>query len=155
MGASPVRRILVATDFSDSATEALEWTITVARGCGAEISLLHVVDLASTWIPLSGPAVFPAPVPPEVVEQVEQLASTSLDATGRDVPEITQRIVRTGHAREVIPATAQEIGADVIVVASHGRRGVSQLFIGSVAEHVVRHSVVPVLVVRSHGRAAV
>ena len=153
MAASPVRRILVATDFSDSATGALEWTRTLARACGGEIVLLHVVDLASTWIPLSGPAVFPAPAPPEVVERVEGLARASLDAAAEDAQEIAQRIVRTGHAREVIPAVAREVGADLVVVASHGRRGFSHLFIGRVAEHVVWHSPVPVLVVRSSGGA--
>jgi universal stress protein A len=154
MTRAAVRRILVATDFSDSAARALEWAQAAARAFGAEVTLLHVVDLASTWIPLSGPAVFPAPVPPETVTQVEQLASATLETTGHGAAEITRRIVRTGHAREVIPATAREIGADLIVVGSHGRRGMSHLFIGSVAEHIVRHAPVPVVVVRGRDGAA-
>jgi len=149
-----VRRILVAIDFSESAALALEWARTLARACSAEVVLLHVVDLGATWVPLSGPAVFPAPVPAEVAKEVEQLARASLDALAPGAPEITQRIVRAGHPREAIAAAAREAGADLIVVGSHGRRGVSQLFMGSVAEHVVRHAPVPVLVVRHGGRTA-
>jgi nucleotide-binding universal stress UspA family protein len=149
-----VRRILVAIDFSPSAALALEWARTLARACGAEVTLLHVVDLGATWVPLSGPAVFPAPVPAEAAKEVGELAQASLDALAPGAPEVTQRIVRTGHPREAIAAAAREVGADLIVVGSHGRRGVSQLFMGSVAEHVVRHAPVPVLVVRNHDLTA-
>jgi nucleotide-binding universal stress UspA family protein len=144
-----VRRILVAIDFSESASFALEWARTLARACGAEIVLLHVVDLGATWVPLSGPAVFPAPPTADAVREVEQLARASLDGVASGVPEVAQRLVRTGHPREVIPAAAAEVGADMIVVGSHGRRGISQLFMGSVAEEVVRKAKAPVLLLRA------
>ena len=53
-----------------------------------------------------------------------------------------------GHPRDVIVQVAKEVGADVIVMGTHGCRSVSQVFIGSVADHVVRHAPVPVMVVR-------
>ena len=75
-------------------------------------------------------------------------AQESLHALAPKAPEITHRLIRKGHPREIILEVAMDIAADVIVMGTHGRRGVSQLFIGSVAEHVVRHAPVPVLTVR-------
>jgi len=144
-----VRRVLVPTDFSDGAAGGLEWARALARAFDAEIVLLHVVDLGATWVPLSGPAVFPAPTPASAVAEVADLAKTALHALGQDAPEVTQRLVRTGHPREQIPEVALEVGADMIVMGSHGRRGMSHLVIGSVAEYVVRHATVPVLIIRS------
>ena len=149
MTTAAVRRVLVPTDFSEGAANGLEWARALARAFDAEIVLLHVVDLGATWIPLSGPAVFPAPVPPASMAQVTGLAQEALDGLVEHAPEVTQRLVRAGHPREQIPEVAREVGADIIVMGSHGRRGVAHLLIGSVAEHVVRHATVPVLIVRS------
>ena len=152
MSTATIRRMLVPTDFSEGAASGLEWARALARALGAEIVLLHVVDLGATWIPLSGPAVFPAPVPPASVAQVTDLAQDALEGLAKNAPEVTQRLVRTGHPREQIPEVAREVGADVIVMGSHGRRGVAHLLIGSVAEHVVRHATIPVLIVRGDER---
>jgi len=149
MATPTVRRMLVPTDFSDGAASGLEWAQMLARAFSAEIVLLHVVDLGATWVPLSGPAVFPTPAPAGAVAQVADLAKGALDALGQDAPEVAQRLVRTGHPREQIPEIAREVGADMIVMGSHGRRGMSHLVIGSVAEYVVRHATVPVLIIRS------
>ncbi len=89
------------------------------------------------------------PLSTEAADQLTNEAQTILDTVARDAPEAAQRVLRKGHPREVVLAVAREVGADVIVMGTHGRRGVSHLFIGSVAEHVVRHSPVPVWTVRA------
>ncbi len=154
MSTPVVRRLLVPIDFSEGSVRALAWARALARACDAQIVLLHVVDLGATWVPLSGPAVYPAPVPPSIAAQVADVARAALEGLEQEAPEVSQRIVRTGHPRDVIPEVAREIAADLIVMGSHSRRGVSRLLIGSVAEHVVRHAPVPVLVVRGEGLEA-
>jgi nucleotide-binding universal stress UspA family protein len=140
--------ILVPTDFSEGAAYALRWARALARAFGAKIIVLHVLDLPVAWTPLGGLGSIPTPISAESVEQLTIEAQTILDTMAQGASEVAHRVVRDGHPREVILAAAKEVGADVVVMGTHGRRGVSQLFIGSVAEHVVRHSPVPVLTVR-------
>lgn len=147
----PIRTILVPTDFSGGAGRALDWAQTLARAFGAKIVLLHVVDLAVEWTPVGGLGSIPTPAPAEFVERFTNDARAALDAIAQDAPQVTQRLLRKGHPRDVILDVAREAGADVIVMGTHGRRGFSHLFIGSVAEHVVRHAPVPVWTVRAPG----
>jgi nucleotide-binding universal stress UspA family protein len=121
----------------------------LARAFGGKIIMLHVLDLPVAWTPLGGLGSIPTPISADSVEQLTIEAQTILDTIAQDAPEVTQRVVRDGHPREVILTVAQKVGADAVVMGTHGRRGVSQLFIGSVAEYVVRHSPVPVLTVRA------
>jgi nucleotide-binding universal stress UspA family protein len=144
-----VRTILVPTDFSDSADTALAWAREAARAFRAKIVLLHVIDLPYQWMPVAGPASVPAPMPGTIVRQIREQAAASLDARARKAPKIARRLLRIGRAREEILAAASQVRADLVVMGTHGPRGVSELFIGSVAEHVVRHARVPVTVVRA------
>ena len=144
-----IRTILVPTDFSEGAARALRWARTLARAFKAKIVVLHVLDLPVAWTPIGGLGSIPTPLSTEAVKQLTNEAQTILDTVARDAPEATQRVLRKGHPREAVLAVAREVGADVIVMGTHGRRGVSHLFIGSVAEHVVRHSPVPVWTVRA------
>ena len=144
-----IRTILVPTDFSDGAGRALNWARGLARAFGAEITLLHVADLAVAWLPVGGLGAVPAPPSSEFVERFNQTAQAALDGTAAEIREVTQRLLRHGHPREIILQVAGEVGADMIVMGTHGRRGFSHLFLGSVAEHVVRQSPIPVLTVRT------
>jgi nucleotide-binding universal stress UspA family protein len=63
--------------------------------------------------------------------------------------------VRPGFPSEVITAAATDLGADLVVMSTHGRTGLSHLLLGSVAERVIRSTVCPVLVVRDRGEVAV
>jgi nucleotide-binding universal stress UspA family protein len=147
----PIQTILVPTDFSRSAGAALRLAADLAGALGARIVLLHVVDLEFQWIP-AGPAVVPTPVPAAVVRRIREQARATLDALAEKTPAVRRALVRTGHARDEILAAADETEADLIVMGTHGRRGVAHLFIGSVAEYVVRHARVPVMTVRRPGR---
>ena len=149
MAVERIRTILMPTDFSEGAARALGWARALARAFGAKIVLLHVVDLAAAWMPVGGLGSMPAPVPPDFVDRFTTTAQAALDAMAGDATEVTQRVLRNGHPREVILEVAKEVQADVIVMGTHGRRGVSHLFIGSVAEHVVRHASMPVWTVRT------
>ena len=147
----PIRTILVPTDFSESAASALAWAQMLAKAFGAEIALLHVVDLEVVWMPVGGPVAIPLTIPTGVTEEITKQARAALDALERGAPEISHRLLRKGHAREVIISVAGEVDAETIVMGTHGRRGFSHLFIGSVAEYVVRQAPVPVWTVRARG----
>lgn len=148
----PIHTILVPTDFSDSATAALGWAGDLAQTLDARIVLLHVIDLQYQWMPLSGPAVVPIPIPAAVARRVREQARASLDAFGAKTPGVSRRLLKDGHARDVILSAADQVKADVIVMGTHGRRGVTHLFVGGVAEYVVRHARVPVVTVRASRR---
>lgn len=149
MAEERIRTILVPTDFSEGATRALNWARLLARAFGAEITLLHVADVAVAWLPVGGLGAVPAPPPSEFVERFNQTAQAALDGMAAGTREVTRRLLRHGHPREGILQVADEVRADVIVMGTHGRRGFSHLFLGSVAEYVVRQAPMPVFTVRT------
>ncbi len=143
-----VRKILVPTDFSRGAENALEWAKGLAQLFGAQITLLHVVDTTAAAVAGLPMDVYSAPVTGELYDRIRKEGEAALKAI-KPSPEITQRLIQDGHPREVVTDVATQIKADLIVMGTHGRRGVSHLFFGSVAEHVVRMAPVPVLTVRA------
>ena len=98
---------------------------------------------------LGGLGAVPTPLPKSVTENLSREAQMLLENTTQDVAHIDQRILRTGHPREVILAVAHEVRADASVMGTASRGGLSQVFIGSVAQHVVAHATVPVWTVRA------
>jgi universal stress protein A len=139
------KRILCATDFSDTAEAAWELACELARTHQAELVLVHV------FIEL--------PVYPEVavttIQRVweeqrawveEQLADRVEAATKRGLA--ARYLFRTGTAPEEIAQAATDENADLVVVGTHGRTGINRLVIGSVAERVVRIAPCPVLTVK-------
>jgi nucleotide-binding universal stress UspA family protein len=145
------RRILVATDFAESAERALACAVQLARRHGAELILLHVyMDL---------------PAYPEITAgQVEAIyeeqrgwIEAALERRARAARGeglLARSMLRTGPAASTIAETANEEGADLLMIGSHGRSGLDRLILGSVAERVVRLATCPVLVVKSAAAAA-
>lgn len=137
--------ILVPTDFSDNAEHALDYAVALAAKLGAKIHLLNVVAL-----PMYG-AESGISVTASVIDSILDGNQGELDrlATARaGKVAFGPTLLRTGDARTVIDATVIEVGADLIVMGTHGRSGLTRLLIGSVAESVVRSSTCPVLLVR-------
>ena len=132
----PIKRILCPVDFSQTSREALAYAERLAGAQGAEVILVHAFDVPETY-GLSQVR----PANPKLVEQ--------LDAIGPSLPNVpVSRVLHAGVPGEVICWLAQERECDLIVMGTHGRTGLSHLFLGSVAEHVVRHARCPVLTVR-------
>jgi nucleotide-binding universal stress UspA family protein len=138
--------VLVGTDFSDPARAALDWAIELARPLGSPILLAYVYDL-----PLAGLPDASLMVDAATASRMSDEAQKSLDA---EVARVRERGVsveghlRQGDAREVLPQMALSKNAWLVVVGSHGRRGLARALMGSVAESVMRASTVPVAVVR-------
>lgn len=149
------RKILVATDLTDASLHAIRSALELGRRFGAEVVALYVAEAPYTnrrWY---------APFEPSETELLEALRVRQRDAAvvaleaqvekaragGTDGVDV-KPLLREGIAADVIPATAVDIGADLIVMGTHGRKGPQHLLLGSIAERVVRTAHCPVLTVR-------
>jgi universal stress protein A len=147
-----VIKILVPTDFSETADAALEYAKVLAGQLGASLHLLHVFSDPYA-IAAYAPEVYAAP-PPSLRERALEDARECLRQ--RLTPDEEERFAGTyavvsGLTAKQIVGHAEEHAMDLIVMGTHGRRGVAHLLLGSVAEHVVRTAACPVLTVRAEG----
>ena len=138
--------ILVPTDLSENAEEALDYACELARTLGAKLHLLNVIAVPVVGVPELGMALTSTMI--DTMVKDNQSALDQLAARKAHLADMAPTLLRTGDARDVINQTAKEIGADLIVVGTHGRRGVTRVLLGSVAETVVRTAPCPVLTVR-------
>jgi universal stress protein A len=141
-------RILVPTDFSEPSDAGLAYAKTVAKALGASLHLLHVLPHPGLIAYASDDCSLPV-LPPQTSTLSE--AETSL-AARMSAAEMRQfratTAVVTGLTASQIVQYASEQAIDLIVMGTHGRRGIAHLMLGSVAEHVVRTAACPVLTVR-------
>ena len=138
--------ILVPTDLSDRAEQALDYACELAKNLGATIHLVNVVGIPSLGIPELGLAVASTTIDQIMLDN--QSALDKLADARRPSVNIGQVMLKCGDAKDLILQMAQELGADLIVMSTHGRHGLSRALLGSVAETVVRSSPCPVLTVR-------
>jgi|SRR5690349_13655631 nucleotide-binding universal stress UspA family protein len=144
-----IKNVLVATDFSEPSAAALDYGREVARTYGATLHVLHVVeDLRWRYATDMAPAALVG-----VQEDVEASAASRLNALVTD-EDRRQLRAHTVALTAIVPSEAivqyaKTEGVDVIVMGTHGRNGLAHLFMGSVAERVVRLAPCPVLTVRS------
>jgi nucleotide-binding universal stress UspA family protein len=147
-----IQRVLFPTDFSESADQALIHAVSFAERFGAELHLLHVVVLHGED-PYNPDHRFPD------VEALRRKLSEQADRRLSEVASertLAARQVHHAQRRDVSAAPAiveyaREEGVDLIVMGTHGRRGIRHLLLGSVTEEVVRMSPCPVLAVPHHG----
>jgi nucleotide-binding universal stress UspA family protein len=146
------KTILVATDFSPTSEHALEYARALATSFGGTLHLLHVVPdpvMASAWAEAYA---YDLTALGERLRLDAERQLTEKAQTIRDVAVTTEAVV--GSPAAVIALTAADRAADLIVMGTHGRSGVKHLFMGSVAERVVRSAPCPVLTVREAIAAA-
>jgi nucleotide-binding universal stress UspA family protein len=138
---------LVPTDFSAQAEHALEYACTLASRLDATIHLLSVIGVPALGGPQLGAAMAASMV--DTMIDDNQRGLDRLADQCRERGKVGEVLLRTGDARGVICETAVELDADLIVMGTHGRHGLSRALLGSVAEYVVRTSNIPVLTVRT------
>ena len=148
------KRILVPVDGSATSNKGLDEAAKLARGSGSRVLLLHVVDDLVAFSSPDGAGV--------------NLVLDALRASGKSVlAEAAERARRaklkaesvllenaTGRVAEAIVDQAKRWRADLIVMGTHGRRGVNRLLLGSSAELVVRNSAIPVLLIPGEAKGA-
>ena len=146
IGMNLPKAILVATDFSEWAEQALDYAVALAGKLDAKIFVLNVIGVPSMGIPEVGVAVTST-----VIESTVRTHQAELDTLAGRHPSVRiETVLRTGDARDLIIDVAREVSADLIVMGTHGRRGVRRALIGSIAESIVRTAPCPVLTVRQH-----
>lgn len=134
-----LQKILVPLDFSDCSKKALQYAIPFAKQFDAELALLHVVE--------------PYPIVPEMapydVESIQD-GRCEMERLQQEIPESvrSKASVRKGTPHLEITQAANELGADLIIISTHGRKGFSRSIFGSTTEKVVRYAPCPVLIVR-------
>lgn len=148
------KRILVPIDGSDTSRNGLNAAIHLAKGDDATLSLLHVVNEFPLMVEMASTTDFNAVREGMRQYGLQLLADTRMQATSQGLKVETLLIdQREGRVSEAIVEQAKAEGCDLIVIGSHGRRGLSRLLLGSDAAGVLRQSAVPVLLVRD-ARAA-
>jgi nucleotide-binding universal stress UspA family protein len=145
------QRILVPLDGSTRAERAIPVAARIARASGGAVVLVRAVNVAFGVLPS---LVGEAPVVQSVLD-ADQAAAEEYLAAIKQAPELagitTDTTVVSGPVGEVILAAAASSQADLIVLCSHGYTGMTRWALGSVAEKVARHGLVPVLVLREAG----
>lgn len=147
------KNILVATDGSELAGKGEDQALALAKALGAKVVFVSVTELlpsygivvAAEWA--SSPVAFQEYSEAVVKAAADLLAKSKAKAEAAGVEAETVHIENQSPAQGVVKA-AQEKGCDLIVIASHGRRGVNKLLLGSQAAEVLSYSTVPVLVVK-------
>ena len=143
----PPKNILFSTVLSENSEAARKLAIEYAQSFGARLTIVHVIDTGSleayAWADEGSLSL--------VIPSTQELANARLDALrdecGGLLPDVRSMCRIGSPAREIV-ACAREEGADLIVVGTHGRTGVTELVMGSIARSVLRNSHLPVLIVR-------
>ena len=141
-----MKKILVPTDFSEHAEYALRVAAQIAKKVNAEIFLLHMLELPSQMSDMTtkgaeGPEIIFA------IKKVREQFQVAKEKPYLEGIPITEA-VQFAKAFEGIIESSKKNGIDLIVMGSHGASGFKDMFIGSNAEKVVRHSEVPVLIIK-------
>jgi len=141
-----LRRILVPTDFTETSDRALDWAMGIAARVGASVTVMHSYEIPIVGFP-DGAIV----ATPEIASRIADASRAALESSvaqrsGRGVP--LDSVLREGVAWEEINAVADAIDADLVVIGTHGRRGLARALLGSVAENVIRTAHRPIVTIR-------
>jgi len=145
------QRILVATDGSDLSAKAVTHAIDLAKLCGAELVALKVVPRYPQAYFEGGLA-----IPQEDIERVESVWADEAHAVVEAVKNQSEAkgvqtralTIKSDLIADTIIAAVAKHACDLVVMASHGRKGIKRLLLGSETQHVLTHANVPVLVLR-------
>jgi nucleotide-binding universal stress UspA family protein len=149
--------ILVPVDGSSTSDRGLDEAVKLAKLTGARLRLIHVVDqlryatsMGAGFGPMSDDLI---PLLREAGEKILATGKARVEANGVPV-QTTMLEGFDGRVCDLVVAEAKNWRADLIVLGTHGRRGVGRVFMGSDAEQIVRQATVPVLLVRASEAAS-
>ncbi|GAB4568931.1 MAG: universal stress protein [Haliangiales bacterium] len=149
-----IKKIVVGMDFSEASEIAVQHAMRIARHAGAEVVLVHVGTVLATGEPVSH-------ITSTTREQWEALLREELSEVRDNLEAVCERLrgqgvtlshmIRDGFADNGLTDAASELGADLLLVGTHGRTGLKRFFLGSISERVVRLSRTSVMVARPPG----
>ena len=144
-------KILYATDYSKASARALDEAVALAKQNGAELLVLHVIDSVTPYV--TGEDIGGAELYMKLEETTKQEAETSMNKLMEKLRKLkvnAKSLLLRGTAPEQIVRTAKNRRANLIIIGTHGRTGLSKLLMGSVANQVASTAHCPVLSV--HGK---
>jgi len=142
-------RILYATDYSKASARALDEAVALAKQNGAELLVLHVIDPVSAYV--TGEDIGGAELYMKLEETTKQEAESSMKKLMDKLSKLklnAKSLLLRGTAHDQIVRAAKSRRANLIVIGTHGRTGLSKLLMGSVANQIVSRAHCPVLTVR-------
>jgi nucleotide-binding universal stress UspA family protein len=151
-----MKKILIALDYSPTAPKVAETGYALAKAMNAKAILLHVISDVTyysslDYSPIMGFGGFSNldTVQTNTIEEIKKAAQTYLDKSKQHLgDERIQTIVKkNGDYGEAILKIAKELNVDIIVMGTHSRRGLEKIWMGSVAEKVLHHSLIPVFII--------
>ena len=148
-----MKKILIARDYNPSAQKVAEVGHQLAKSMKARVTLLHVISdfkyySSLNYSPIMGFESFSNAVETEGAMELKRVAQNYLQSSKEHlVDETIQTTVRSGEFAKTILDTAKELEADIIVMGTHSRRGLEKILVGSVAEQVLNHSLIPLFII--------
>jgi len=141
------KSILVPTDLSEHADAALAYACELAGKLGAQLHLVNVIGVPALGVPELGVALTGTMIDGLVADNKTAIDRVADSVRARGV-SVGQVLLKTGDAKDMINEAAVEVGADLIVMSTHGRTGVKRALLGSIAETVVRSAPCAVLTIK-------
>ncbi len=141
-----IKKILCAVDFSEHSPRVADYAATLARTTGASIICLYVAPSLSQYVGFHVPPSSIENFVGEIVAGADSTMNAFLNENFKDL-EVVSKVV-TGYAAEEIISLAESENADLIIMGTHGRKGIDRILFGSVAEKVVKTARCPVMTVR-------
>lgn len=144
-----IKKILCAVDLSEHSKEVAQYAVLMAKGLGASIVVVYTAPSLSQYVGFH--------VPPNTIENfVGEIVSGAEKSMESFIAEHfagvdAKGVVLIGYAAEEILNRANEEAVDMIVMGTHGRKGLDRILFGSVAEKIVKNATIPVLTVRPAG----
>ena len=145
-----IKRILFPIDFTENSSKILPYVLFVAEKHDGMIYLLHVVEDLSKWG--SGSYIPHIPLDryqEEALKGAEKTMERVCKEQLQGCPNFQKRILSGDPAQEILKTIESE-GIDLVIMGTHGRKGLEHVFFGSVAENVVKKSPVPVLTINPY-----
>ena len=150
---APIKKIILATDFSDASKDASYHALLLAQTYKAELSALHAFDTSSWNLPSHYYLTTEeSSVPTDGIEEVRQRGKDALKKLADSFDLKVETIFTEGDPGHEIIRVAEEESADLIVLGTHGYTGWKRFTLGSVAEFVVKHAPCAVFIIRPKGK---
>ena len=142
----PVKRIVVATDFSETSDRAVDAAVELAATTGASVTVVHAYEIPVYGFP-DGSLVASADFATRITTAAQEALAATLEMRKSKGVELEPEL-RQGVPWQEVNDVADKRNADLIVIGTHGRSGLAHALLGSVAERVIRSATRPVLVIR-------
>lgn len=142
-------RILIPTDGSELSERAIEHGLALAKAVGAKVTILRVTTVPAPMVYEGVVVAMPtAEIRQEITRQVEERFAALREMAAKAGVDAETVQIENDFPWQVIIDTARDKGAGLIVMASHGRRGLTAVLLGSETQKVLTHTTIPVLVCR-------